>query len=78
MKQKKHTALWALFIAALAATLVAEFFIHYHPHFGVDGWRFFHAGYGFLSCAGIIIFSKLVGKFLKRPPLYYDEGHHGR
>ena len=70
--------LWLLFLLTLAATLAAEFFIHVHAYFGIDGWRFFNAGFGFLSCAGIIIFSKLVGVFLKRPTAYYEEKYHGK
>lgn len=74
---KTIRVLWIIFILVLAGTLVAEFFIDYHQHFGVDGWRFFHAGFGFLACAGIIVFSKLIGFLLKRSTVYYEEKHHG-
>lgn len=63
---------WAAFIILLLLTLVAEFFITPHPHFGIDGTLFFNAWYGFLSCAGIVVASKLLGFILKRKTNYYE------
>ncbi|QID18971.1 hypothetical protein G3580_15895 [Nitrogeniibacter mangrovi] len=65
--------LWIAFIAILALTVVAEFFVHGHPHFGIDGWPAFSAWFGFGSCVIMVFGSKLIGMVLKRPDTYYDE-----
>ncbi|MCB1959651.1 MAG: hypothetical protein KDE68_03865 [Rhodocyclaceae bacterium] len=65
--------LWIAFIAILALTVVAEFFVEAHPHFGIDGWPAFNAWYGFIACVIMVFGSKLVGMILKRPDTYYDE-----
>tara|TARA_Y100001933_G_scaffold197962_3_gene198670 strand:+ start:1814 stop:2200 length:387 start_codon:yes stop_codon:yes gene_type:complete len=63
--------LWWIFGAILAATVVAQFFIHVHGYFGVDEWTGFNALYGFLTCVGMVVFAKLLGIWLKRPDDYY-------
>jgi len=79
---------WIVVVAAMAVSILAEFFVHghgEHPWWLVKG---FYAGFGFVCCALIIIISKFVGHaFLDRPETYYDpeegegsttEGdHHG-
>lgn len=64
--------LWWIFGAILAATVVAQFFIHVHGYFGVDEWPGFNALYGFLTCVAMVVFAKLLGIWLKRPDDYYD------
>lgn len=64
---------WALFIVVLAATLVAEGWMHPHVTFGIEGLPYFNAAFGFLSCAAIVIISKFLGFFLKRKEEYYKE-----
>ena len=64
--------LWAIFIAVLAATVLAELLIEHEAHFGIDGSFGFHAWYGFLACAALIVFAKLLGLLLKRPDTYYE------
>jgi hypothetical protein len=63
--------LWWIFGAILAATVVAQFFIHVHGYFNVDEWPGFNALYGFLTCVGMVVFAKLLGFALKRPDDYY-------
>ncbi len=63
--------LWRLFLAVLAATVLAELVITLHPHFEVDALFGFHAAYGFLACAAMIVVAKLLGAILKRPDSYY-------
>ncbi|MEZ5536740.1 MAG: hypothetical protein R3F02_14075 [Thiolinea sp.] len=70
--------LWIALIVLLVVSLLPEFFIHHHPHFG-DGmtridvsWGFF-AWYGFVTCAAMVVGAKLLGIFLKRKDTYYDE-----
>jgi len=65
--------LWRGFIAVLALTVLAEFVVDMHPHFEIEGLPAFGAWYGFLACAAMIVFAKLLGVFLKRPDRYYDE-----
>lgn len=64
--------LWRAFIVVLALTVLAEFVVERHPHFAIEGWPAFGAWYGFLACAGMILFAKLLGVFLKRPDDYYQ------
>lgn len=64
--------LWRLFLGVLAFTVLAELVIVLHPHFGVDALFGFHAAYGFLACAAMIVVAKLLGTLLKRPDSYYE------
>jgi hypothetical protein len=34
----------------------------------------FHAWYGLLACAAMILVAKVLGMLLKRPDTYYEEG----
>jgi hypothetical protein len=63
--------LWLVFIAVLAVTVAAEFFVHLHPRFRLERWFGFHAAWGFLSCVGMVLFANLLGIFLRRPDDYY-------
>ena len=65
--------LWIVFIAILALTVLADFFVEHHPHFGLDGTFGFGAWFGFISCVVLVFFSKALGALLKRPDTYYDE-----
>jgi hypothetical protein len=64
---------WTLFIIILLLSLGAESFMRPHSKFGIEGVRFFHAWFGFVSCLIIILFSKFIGMFLKRKTDYYRE-----
>lgn len=64
--------LWVLLYVICGLTVVLDFFTHRHSWFGVDGIFAFYAGLGFVSCAALILFSKLVGLFLKVKEKYYD------
>lgn len=63
--------LWRVFIAILALTVAADFFVPHEPYFGIDGYFAFNAWFGFLACAALIIFAKGLGAFLKRRDDYY-------
>ncbi len=65
--------LWVIFAIILAATVSADFFIHPHPFFTLDGTFGFGAWFGFLSCVVLILFAKALGFVLKRPDTYYDD-----
>lgn len=64
--------LWILFIAILAATLIAGLFIHPHGRGGIEESSGFPAWYGFLACVVLVGVSRLIGFILKRPDTYYD------
>jgi len=64
--------LWKVFIAVLAALVLAQALIYVKGYFGVDGWFGFGAAFGFLSCLAMVLFAKVLGYALKRPEDYYD------
>ena len=68
--------LWRAFLGVLAATVLAEFLVHLHPHFEVESLFGFHAWYGFLACALMIIVAKVLAFLLKRRDTYYDRSDH--
>jgi hypothetical protein len=70
--------LWRGFIAVLALTVGAEFLVHLHPHFEVEGLFGFHAAYGFIVCLLMIIAAKGLGLFIKRSDRYYDSPEEKR
>lgn len=67
--------LWIGFALVLAAVVALGFLlVESHPHFGLDDSRYaFYAWYGFLTCVGFVLFSKLLGLLIKRPDDYYDD-----
>jgi len=67
--------LWTVFVIVLSCTVVAEFFVHRHPHFSMDGLLAFNAIYGFLACVALIVIAKLLGLVMKRPETYYAQEH---
>ncbi len=65
--------LWILLYVVCGLTVIGEFFVHRHPHFGFDSFFGFYAVLGFVSCAVLILLSKLVALFLKVREEYYDD-----
>lgn len=63
--------LWCAFLVILALTVAADFAVTHVPHFGVDGSFAFHAWFGFLACAILIVAVKGLGAILGRPENYY-------
>ncbi|KAA5607389.1 hypothetical protein F1188_01080 [Roseospira marina] len=64
--------LWWLFGAILVLNVVAELFVHLHPHFELEGAFAFHAWFGFLGCVAMVVFARLLAMFLKRKDTFYD------
>jgi hypothetical protein len=64
--------LWRLFLAVLALTVLVELLIDLHPHFVVEGLFGFHAWFGLLACAAMILVAKALGVLLKRRDSYYS------
>lgn len=65
--------LWVVFAVVLALTVVAQVFVHMHPHFEIEALFGFYAWYGFGVCVLMVIAAKLLGFVLKRKETYYDE-----
>lgn len=70
---KQLKVLWGLLILSLVLSVIAEFFVHPHGYFGVDGTFGFNAWFGFIACAAIVVISKALGYVLKRREGYYEE-----
>ncbi len=69
--------LWGVFVAILAATVVAGAFVGHVGHGGLADTFGFGAWFGFVACAALILFAKALGMLLKRPDTYYDERRDG-
>ncbi len=66
-------AVWRLFIAVLAAVVLAGAFVPEEAHFDAERLPGFYAWFGFLACAVLIVLAKAIGVLLKRPDTYYDD-----
>jgi len=64
--------LWRGFLVVLTLTVATEFAVVLHPAFAVEALFGFHAAYGFLACAAMIVGAKVLGIVLKRPDTYYE------
>ncbi len=64
--------LWIVFAVVLAAVVAADFLIHGHALFVIDGGFGFNAWYGLVTCVAMVLFAKLLGFLIKRPDDYYD------
>ncbi len=65
--------LWIALYTVCGLLIVFDLLIARPPHFGFDGIFGFYALIGFVSCAALILFSKIVGLILKVREDYYDE-----
>lgn len=68
--------LWIGFIAILAATVIAGFFVHQHAHFGFEDSAGFYAWYGFITCVAMVLGAKLLGFLIKRRDSYYEDSQN--
>ena len=66
--------IWRGFLVVLALTVLAEALIQLHPHFALESLFGFHAWFGLLSCAAMILVAKALGLLLKRNDSYYADG----
>ena len=60
-----------IFLFVLAVTILASLFTEVHAWFRIDGSFAFYAWYGFLTCIGMVIVAKLLGRLLHRKDSYY-------
>jgi len=63
-----------LVVVVLAEIVLPLVFHGGHPHFSFEGFPAWGSIYGFVSCAAIIVVSKLIGKaWLMRREDHYDD-----
>ncbi len=70
-RPQNHSRLWKWGALLLLLSVVAEIFVDVHPGFGFADWFGFNAVFGFVSCLGMVVFSKWLGGRIKRPQDYY-------
>jgi hypothetical protein len=63
--------LWIAFIVILVGVVALDPLRH-DAHFTIEAIFGFGAWFGFLSCVLLIVISKALGFFLKRPDSHYD------
>jgi hypothetical protein len=51
---------------------MADFFIHAHPYFQIDGTFGFFSWFALVTCISMVLFAKALGLLLKRKDTYYD------
>ena len=68
----------SLAVIALAELILPRVFHGGHSHFSFEGFPAWGSLYGLVSCAAIIVLSKLIGKvWLMRRENYYDSRRGG-
>ena len=73
VRRRTIRILWIVLLVALAITVLFDLVVDQYVIFGVEGIFGFAAWYGFLTCVAMILASKALGFFLKRPDRYYDD-----
>lgn len=68
----KRLIVTALYVIC-ALLILIDPLIHKHGPFAIEHWVGFYAVYGFISCVGLVLVSKLLRQIVKRPEDYYDE-----
>ena len=72
-KPQNVKRVFVFFYSALVVLLIAEFFVHKHPHFPWEAWWGFYAVYGFVACVLLVLVAKYILRpLVKRPEDYYD------
>ena len=64
--------LWVIYLFVLVLTVLASLFTEAHAGIWLDGSFAFNAWYGFLTCIGMVLVAKLLGRLLHRKDSYYD------
>jgi len=64
--------LWISLYGVCGLLVSVDFFLPAEAHFGLDGFWGFYSLLGFVSCAVLILLSKVAGFFLKAPENYYE------
>lgn len=72
LSTKTVQRLWVAFILLLSLSVLLQFFVHPHPHFGMDGEFWFYPVYGFAASVGLVLCSRLLGFIVKRRDDYWE------
>jgi uncharacterized membrane protein YhdT len=72
VRKKSILLFWRVGMVILFLLVIADFFVHAHPYFGVDGTFGFYSWFGLTTCIGMVLFAKGLGILLKRKDTYYD------
>tara|TARA_B110000211_G_scaffold202085_1_gene234017 strand:+ start:29 stop:346 length:318 start_codon:yes stop_codon:yes gene_type:complete len=72
VREKTIRLLWRGGIAMLFLLVMADFFIHAHPYFQIDGTFGFFSWFALVTCISMVLFAKALGLLLKRKDTYYD------
>lgn len=71
-KKENLTLFLRFFYVSLALLLIIDLFVEKHSVFGFDGIPNFFAAYGFISCVLLVLFAKVLRKFMMKGEGYYD------
>jgi hypothetical protein len=63
---------YAYFGEVVLLYYLADFFIHPHPYFQIDGTFGFFSWFALVTCISMVLFAKALGLLLKRKDTYYD------
>ena len=64
--------IYALF-AACGLSVIAEFFINFHPEHPWESIFSFYSLYGFIMCVALVLGAKMLRVIIMRKEDYYDE-----
>lgn len=70
---RRRNLLAALFAAALAASVAAQFAITPRPYFGIDGHFWFYPVAGFAASIVLVLVSRMLGFILRRRESYWED-----
>ncbi len=72
-REENHRKLWIWGCVLLLLTVLAQLVFEIHGHYEFEAWLGFAAFYGFITCALMVVFAKLLGFLVKRKDSYYDD-----
>ena len=72
VRKKTIVLLWRVGLVILFLLVMADFFVHAHPYFEIDGSFGFYSWFGLITCIVMVLFAKALAILLKRKDTYYD------
>lgn len=72
VRKKTIVLLWRIGLVILFLLVMADFFVHAHPYFEIDGSFGFYSWFGLITCIVMVLFAKALAILLKRKDTYYD------
>lgn len=71
-RPKVRKTLAIIFAVTFIGLLVADFFMHKHPYFSLDGVPTFNAVFGLIGSLALVIIAKYLRPLIEREEKYYD------